>query len=161
VVESRTGAASWTWSCPRTSCSSSFGKMEVGLFKSSKSDTLCFTVSHLVFGRRKNRNRERTVKSVTSKESRDGGTGRRSGLKIRRPSGLGGSTPPPGTKRIDVTNITCLKCPAIHPTVRRPEASVGANHIETFISIDRFEAKGQYFRRQSIGMAPKCQAGCA
>jgi hypothetical protein len=30
--------------------------------------------------------------------SRDGGTGRRSGLKIRRPSGLGGSTPPPGTK---------------------------------------------------------------
>src|SRR5450755_2936080 len=29
--------------------------------------------------------------------SRDGGTGRRSGLKIRRPSGLGGSTPPPGT----------------------------------------------------------------
>jgi hypothetical protein len=31
-------------------------------------------------------------------ESRDGGTGRRSGLKIRRPSGLGGSTPPPGTK---------------------------------------------------------------
>ena len=28
--------------------------------------------------------------------SRDGGTGRRSGLKIRRPSGLGGSTPPPG-----------------------------------------------------------------
>jgi hypothetical protein len=30
-------------------------------------------------------------------QSRDGGTGRRSGLKIRRPSGLGGSTPPPGT----------------------------------------------------------------
>jgi hypothetical protein len=30
-------------------------------------------------------------------ERRDGGTGRRSGLKIRRPSGLGGSTPPPGT----------------------------------------------------------------
>src|SRR5438270_14007928 len=30
--------------------------------------------------------------------SRDGGTGRRSGLKIRRASALGGSTPPPGTK---------------------------------------------------------------
>ena len=29
--------------------------------------------------------------------SRDGGTGRRSGLKIRRPQGHGGSTPPPGT----------------------------------------------------------------
>ena len=28
---------------------------------------------------------------------RDGGTGRRSGLKIRRASALGGSTPPPGT----------------------------------------------------------------
>ena len=32
-------------------------------------------------------------------QGRDGGTGRRSGLKIRRPSGLGGSTPPPGTNR--------------------------------------------------------------
>ncbi len=29
---------------------------------------------------------------------RDGGTGRRSGLKIRRPQRRGGSTPPPGTK---------------------------------------------------------------
>ena len=29
---------------------------------------------------------------------RDGGTGRRSGLKIRRSQGRGGSTPPPGTK---------------------------------------------------------------
>jgi hypothetical protein len=33
---------------------------------------------------------------------RDGGTGRRSGLKIRRASALGGSTPPPGT------NLNCL-----------------------------------------------------
>ncbi len=33
------------------------------------------------------------VKSITSTKRRDGGTGRRSGLKIRRPSGLGGSTP--------------------------------------------------------------------
>ena len=40
------------------------------------------------------------VKSGTSTNSRDGGTGRRSGLKIRRPSGLGGSTPPPGTSVI-------------------------------------------------------------
>src|SRR6185437_15709072 len=30
--------------------------------------------------------------------SRDGGTGRRSGLKIRRGQPRGGSTPPPGTK---------------------------------------------------------------
>ena len=31
---------------------------------------------------------------------RDGGTGRRSGLKIRRASALGGSIPPPGTSNI-------------------------------------------------------------
>jgi hypothetical protein len=31
--------------------------------------------------------------------SRDGGTGRRSGLKIRRSQGRGGSTPPPGTNK--------------------------------------------------------------
>jgi hypothetical protein len=38
---------------------------------------------------------------------RDGGTGRRSGLKIRRPSGLGGSTPPPGTK-LTVSNFNSV-----------------------------------------------------
>jgi hypothetical protein len=37
--------------------------------------------------------------SMHSHPSRDGGTGRRSGLKIRRASALGGSTPPPGTIR--------------------------------------------------------------
>jgi hypothetical protein len=37
------------------------------------------------------------VKRFTRK-SRDGGTGRRSGLKIRRGQPRGGSTPPPGTK---------------------------------------------------------------
>jgi hypothetical protein len=45
--------------------------------------------------------RQETVRSFLQSQqpfpSRDGGTGRRSGLKIRRPSGLGGSTPPPGT----------------------------------------------------------------
>src|SRR5208282_417700 len=34
---------------------------------------------------------------TTFRLSRDGGTGRRSGLKIRRASALGGSIPPPGT----------------------------------------------------------------
>jgi hypothetical protein len=33
-------------------------------------------------------------------QSRDGGTGRRSGLKIRRSQGRGGSTPPPGTNKL-------------------------------------------------------------
>jgi hypothetical protein len=35
--------------------------------------------------------------SESSELGRDGGTGRRSGLKIRRASALGGSIPPPGT----------------------------------------------------------------
>src|SRR6185312_14436777 len=39
---------------------------------------------------------------------RDGGTGRRSGLKIRRPSGLGGSTPPPGTSSFPFQSIACV-----------------------------------------------------
>src|SRR5580658_10523129 len=37
---------------------------------------------------------------------RDGGTGRRSGLKIRRPQGRGGSTPPPGTIKINKIRST-------------------------------------------------------
>src|SRR5207248_4214632 len=37
--------------------------------------------------------------------SRDGGTGRRSGLKIRRPSGHGGSTPPPGTNLLPTGTV--------------------------------------------------------
>src|SRR5580704_15315612 len=40
---------------------------------------------------------------------RDGGTGRRSGLKIRRPSGLGGSTPPPGTTESKEVSSFSLK----------------------------------------------------
>ncbi len=35
---------------------------------------------------------------ITFRLGRDGGTGRRSGLKIRRASALGGSIPPPGTR---------------------------------------------------------------
>ena len=50
--------------------------------------------------------------SKTYDLSRDGGTGRRSGLKIRRASALGGSTPPPGTTACKVlilnTITTCL-----------------------------------------------------
>ena len=51
--------------------------------------------------------RQETVRSFLQSQqpfpSRDGGTGRRSGLKIRRPSGLGGSTPPPGTTAINLS----------------------------------------------------------
>ena len=41
--------------------------------------------------------------------SRDGGTGRRSGLKIRRGQPRGGSTPPPGTNKIK--NLSQLASP--------------------------------------------------
>jgi len=41
--------------------------------------------------------------------SRDGGTGRRSGLKIRRSQGRGGSTPPPGTKLVYLESIVFRK----------------------------------------------------
>src|ERR1700758_4949062 len=46
--------------------------------------------------------------NAKSRPSRDGGTGRRSGLKIRRPSGLGGSTPPPGTSTFGVNRLRSL-----------------------------------------------------
>src|SRR5260370_42416270 len=44
--------------------------------------------------------------------SRDGGTGRRSGLKIRRTSVLCGSTPPPGTTPILLCNQSVMLCHA-------------------------------------------------
>ena len=100
VVESSAGATlrtgSWA-SKPENESRQFIGKMRLRCANPPKSATLCYTVSHLLFGRRKNGNREQAVKSSTSTKRRDGGTGRRSGLKIRRPSGLGGSTPPPGT----------------------------------------------------------------
>src|SRR5579862_4167935 len=43
--------------------------------------------------------RQVALTQIVASRGRDGGTGRRSGLKIRRPSGHGGSTPPPGTIR--------------------------------------------------------------
>jgi hypothetical protein len=45
------------------------------------------------------------VGDLAQNPGRDGGTGRRSGLKIRRGQPRGGSTPPPGT--ILNTNIIC------------------------------------------------------
>ena len=41
---------------------------------------------------------KRIVSWIIRVPSRDGGTGRRAGLKIRCPRGCGGSSPPPGTK---------------------------------------------------------------
>src|SRR5207248_4841956 len=52
---------------------------------------------------------QESIKFAASKDlvatSRDGGTGRRSGLKIRRPSGHGGSTPPPGTNLLPTGTV--------------------------------------------------------
>ena len=54
--------------------------------------------------------KQSSIKRFTSEDlvepSRDGGTGRRSGLKIRRASALGGSTPPPGTTICYLLSIT-------------------------------------------------------
>ena len=82
MVESCAGAPFRTWSWASKRENELHRQNEAGLCKSSKSATLCYTVSHLLFGRRKNRNREQAVKSITSTKCRDGGTGRRSGLKI-------------------------------------------------------------------------------
>ena len=47
---------------------------------------------------------------------RDGGTGRRSGLKIRRGQPRGGSTPPPGTNKIkDLPNQRIFGCVFLCP----------------------------------------------
>src|ERR1700751_288700 len=67
------------------------------LWKSMNTFTFTCTVSQSLSGMKKTENVKLAVESSTTTKCRDGGTGRRSGLKIRRPSGLGGSTPPPGT----------------------------------------------------------------
>src|ERR1035438_2702447 len=43
--------------------------------------------------------------SITAPRGRDGGTGRRSGLKIRRRQLHGGSTPPPGTISCAISSL--------------------------------------------------------
>jgi hypothetical protein len=59
---------------------------------------------------------------------RDGGTGRRSGLKIRRASALGGSTPPPGTTLLRLTNLVALLliqiCVSTQPIGLAPNAEL-------------------------------------
>jgi hypothetical protein len=46
------------------------------------------------------------ITGLAQSSRRDGGTGRRSGLKIRRGQPRGGSTPPPGTKILKGLSIT-------------------------------------------------------
>jgi hypothetical protein len=56
--------------------------------------------------------------------SRDGGTGRRSGLKIRRSQGRGGSTPPPGTNKINkIRNTDILGCLFLCPNYDQSQIS--------------------------------------
>src|SRR5271155_5735204 len=88
----------WQWTLsPRIAGKALHGRND-DLWKSARTDTLSYTVAHSSFWMKNGKEHKQVVKSGTSTKSRDGGTGRRSGLKIRRPSGLGGSTPPPGTK---------------------------------------------------------------
>jgi hypothetical protein len=84
-------------SSPRIAGKVLHGQNDNGVWESAKTDTLSYTVAHSSFEMRREQSHKHVVKSCTCKYGRDGGTGRRSGLKIRRPSGLGGSTPPPGT----------------------------------------------------------------
>ena len=58
--------------------------------------------------------------SVKCKTCPDGEIGRRSGLKIRRPQGRGGSSPPPGTNEInhlifDIDDGNFLFVPKLEP----------------------------------------------
>ncbi len=60
---------------------------------------------------------------------RDGGTGRRSGLKIRRGQPRGGSTPPPGTKRINgLENQRIFGCVFLCPNYDQCRE----NHVDVF-----------------------------
>ena len=87
VVESCAGApfrSGSSASKPENESQHFIGKMRLGWANPRKAPHFVTRVSHLLFGRRKNRNREQAVKSITPTKCRDGGTGRRSGLKIRR-----------------------------------------------------------------------------
>ena len=60
------------------------GKNDNDLCKSANTFTVCCTVSHLLFWTAKQEEYKCALDSATSKKSRDGGTGRRSGLKSER-----------------------------------------------------------------------------
>ena len=80
---------------------------------------------------------------------RDGGTGRRSGLKIRRTSVLGGSTPPPGTK------INC--CDLNWPTVPFSMWLSGCSLVKTaHCSKTVVETASFRCRRLRLQLSPSC-----
>src|SRR5580658_8051949 len=71
--------------------------------------------------------------------SRDGGTGRRSGLKIRRGQPRGGSTPPPGTN--------CLLCESfssIDISAALSGSVNGCNWVSYWVVPDVLEQTRQY-----------------
>ncbi len=88
--------------------------------------------------------RHRRQKQLESETRRDGGTGRRSGLKIRRGQPRGGSTPPPGTKGRRKSESTISLdpetpylpfrgiCRAIAPPQRAPTVYSFASHSGIF-----------------------------
>jgi tetratricopeptide (TPR) repeat protein len=61
--------------------------------------------------------------------SRDGGTGRRSGLKIRRASALGGSIPPPGTTDLLSVLDAFHRSATLNPRTPLPELFIGELYI--------------------------------
>src|ERR1700679_3335436 len=70
-------------------------------------------------------------------ESPDGEIGRRSGLKIRRPQGRGGSSPPLGTNRINKLTAPATWPTSLwwetesHPFDRRPHYAIGGPCVST------------------------------
>src|SRR5271155_4916233 len=74
----------WQWTLsPRIAGKALHGRND-DLWKSARTDTLSYTVAHSSFWMKNGKEHKQVVKSGTSTKSRDGGTGRRSGLKIRR-----------------------------------------------------------------------------
>ena len=86
VVEFRAGAffVTWQWTLsPRIAGRALHELNDNELSRSAKTDTLYYTVAHLSFWMKREQSHKLVVKSCTCKQSRDGGTGRRSGLKSR------------------------------------------------------------------------------
>jgi hypothetical protein len=76
-----------TWQCtlsPRIAAKALHGQDDNELLKCGKTDTLSYTFAHSVILDKREQSHKRVVKSGTCKYSRDGGTGRRSGLKNLR-----------------------------------------------------------------------------
>jgi hypothetical protein len=146
MVESRTGTPfrTWSWaSKPENESQHFIGRMRLGC-ANRKAPHFVTQFRHLLFGRRKNRNREQTVKSSTSTKSRDGGTGRRSGfikpkclMKLAMQNGTNSGDPrtPPGLAYLPASGcclrraFSCCGASSRRANGRFPPASAGQHRL--------------------------------